>query len=122
MCKKERPILLDLVNEGTSEMEKSQNEVIRPIIKMQHNLLISFFKNYLQKRKIDFSVFPEKKKRSKISSVFKTDNNYKNITLGFVLGQFSMDEYKFYADYSSEINKRILQIIQQRIKDSISEL
>ncbi len=122
MCKKERPILLDLVNEGTSEMEKFQNEVIRPIIKMQHNLLISFFKNYLQKRKIDFSVFPEKKKRSKISSVFKTDNNYKNITLGFVLGQFSMDEYKFYADYSSEINKRILQIIQQRIKDSISEL
>jgi len=122
MCKKERPILLDLVNEGTSEMEKFQNEVIRPIIKMQHNLLISFFKNYLQKRKVDFSVFPEKKKRSKISSVFKTDNNYKNITLGFVLGQFSMDEYKFYADYSSEINKRILQIIQQRIKDSISEL
>ena len=122
MCKKERPILLDLVNEGTSEMEKFQNEVIRPIIKIQHNLLISFFKNYLQKRKIDFSVFPEKKKRSKISSVFKTDNNYKNITLGFVLGQFSMDEYKFYADYSSEINKRILQIIQQRIKDSISEL
>lgn len=122
MCKKERPILLDLVNEGTSEMEKFQNEVIRPIIKMQHNLLISFFKNYLQKRKIDFSVFPEKKKRSKISSVFKTDNNYKNITLGFILGQFSMDEYKFYADYSSEINKRILQIIQQRIKDSISEL
>ncbi|WP_297804354.1 glyoxalase [uncultured Polaribacter sp.] len=122
MCKKERPILLDLVNEGTSEMEKFQNEVIRPIIKMQHNLLISFFKNYLQKRKIDYSVFPEKKKRGKISSVFKTDNNYKNITLGFVLGQFSMDEYKFYADYSSEINKRILQIIQQRIKDSISEL
>jgi len=89
---------------------------------MQHNLFISFFKNYLQKRKIDFSILPEKKKRSKISSVFKTDNNYKNITLGFVLGQFSMDEFTFYTDNSSEINKRILQIILQRIKDSISEV
>ena len=122
MFKKERPILADLVNDGTSEMEKFQNEVIRPIIKMQHNLLISFFQNYLQKRKINFSFFPEKKKRSKISSIFKTDNNYKNITLGIVLGQISIEEYKFYANNSSEINKRILQIITQRIKDSITEI
>lgn len=122
MHKKERPIIPDLVNKGTSEIEKFQNEVLRPIIKMQHNLFIIFFKNYLQKRKIDFSILPEKKKRSKVSSVFKTDNNYKNITLGFVLGQFSMDEFTFYTDNSSEINKRILQIILQRIKDSISEV
>ena len=122
MDKKERPIIADLVNEGTSDIEKFQNEVIRPIIKMQHDLLISSLKNYLQKRKVDFSVLPDKKKRSKISSIYKTDNNYKNMTLGFVIGQFSMDEFKFYADNSSEINRRILQITSQRIKDSISEI
>jgi len=48
MTKKERPILSDLVNAGTSDVEKFQNEVIRPIIKMQHNLLIAFFKSYVQ--------------------------------------------------------------------------
>ena len=122
MDKKERPIIADLVNAGTSDIEKFQNEVIRPVIKMQHELLISSLKNYLQKRKVDFSVLPDKKKRSKISSIYKTDNNYKNMTLGFVIGQFSMDEFKFYADNSSEINKRILQITSQRIKDSISEV
>ena len=122
MDKKERPIIADLVNAGTSDIEKFQNEVIRPVIKMQHDLLISSLKNYLQKRKVDFSVLPDKKKRSKISSIYKTDNNYKNMTLGFVIGQFSMDEFKFYADNSSEINKRILQITSQRIKDSISEV
>ncbi len=122
MNKKERPIIADLVNAGTSDIEKFQNEVIRPVIKMQHELLIGSLKNYLQKRKVDFSVLPDKKKRSKISSIYKTDNNYKNMTLGFVIGQFSMDEFKFYADNSSEINKRILQITSQRIKDSISEV
>jgi hypothetical protein len=122
MNKKERPIIADLVNAGTSDIEKFQNEVIRPVIKMQHELLISSLKNYLQKRKVDFSILPDKKKRSKISSIYKTDNNYKNMTLGFVIGQFSMDEFKFYADNSSEINKRILQITSQRIKDSISEV
>ncbi len=56
MDKKERPIIADLLNDGTLEIEKFQNEVIRPIIKMQHNLFVGVFKNYLQKRKIDFSI------------------------------------------------------------------
>ncbi|MEE9408488.1 MAG: glyoxalase [Polaribacter sp.] len=122
MDKKERLVLEDLVNAGTSEMEKFQNEVIRPVIKMQHTLLIVSFQNYLQKRKVDFSSLVDKKKRSKVSSVFKTDNNYKNLTLGFIIGQFSTEEFTFYSANSSEINRRILQIVTQRIKDSIVEI
>ncbi len=122
MNKKERPILPDLVNPRTSDVEKFQNEVIRPIIKMQHNLLIASFKNYLQKRKIDFPAISDPKKRSRISSVFKTDNAYKNTILGFIIGHFSLEEYAFYMANSSEINKRILQITSQRIRDSIQEL
>jgi hypothetical protein len=119
---KERPVLSDLVNSGTSDIERFQNEVIRPVVKMQHFLLITSFKNYLQKRKIDFSVLPDKKKRSKVSAVFKTDNNFKNMTLGLIIGHFSKDEFLFYTNNSSEINRRILQIISQRIKDSILEI
>ena len=61
MNKKERPVLENLVNVGTTEIEKFQNEVLRPIIKMQHNLLIASFNNYIQKRKIDFLVLSEQK-------------------------------------------------------------
>ena len=119
---KERPILSDLVNEGTTEMEQFQNNILRPIIKMQHTLLIAFLKNHLQKRKVDFSVIPDKKRRSKIASFFKTDNNFKNMILGFIVGHFSVDEFAFYSENSSEINRRILQMTSQRIKESITEL
>ncbi|OAD44794.1 glyoxalase [Polaribacter atrinae] len=122
MNKKERPVLTDLIKEGTSEMEKFQNEVIRPVIKMQHNLLITSFKNYLLKRKVDFAVLPDKKKRSKVTAIYKTDNNYKNFTLGVIIGHFSTDEFTFYSDNASEINRRVLQITSQRIKDSILEV
>jgi hypothetical protein len=120
MKNNQRPILSDLVNAGTLDIEKFQNEIIRPIIKMQHQLLISSFQNYVQKRKIDFSTLTEKKKRSRISSIYKTDNNYKNLTLGFIIGHFTFEEFTFYAANVSEVHKRILQIITQRIKDSIA--
>lgn len=122
MNKKERPILSDLVNDGTTELEKFQNEIIRPVIKMQHYLLIASFKQYLKKRKIDFTALTDQKKRSRISSIYKTDNSYKNLVLGFIIGHFSADEFLFYEDHTSEVHRRILQIITQRIKDSLSEI
>ena len=53
MNKKERPILKNLIKEGTSELEYFQNITIRPIIKMQHDLLILSLRTYLKKRKIE---------------------------------------------------------------------
>jgi hypothetical protein len=119
---KERPVLSGLINKGTTEMEEFQNSTLRPIIKMQHALLIRSFQYYLQKRKIDFPALSDQKKRGRISSIFKTDANHKNITLGFIIGHFSVDEFEFYTLNSSEVNRRILQIITKRIQDSLEEI
>lgn len=119
---KERPELVHLVNKDTTDVEKFQNEVLRPIIKMQHDLLIVFFENYLQKRKIDFKALSEERKKIKIKSIFEKDIHVKNLILGIVIGYFSVDEYLFYSQSSAEFNKRILQIIIQRLQDSLLEI
>ena len=118
---KERPELVNLVNKNTTDVEKFQNEVLRPIIKMQHHLLIALFENYLQKRKIDFNTLSEEKKKLKIKSIFEKDINFKSLILGIIVGHFSMDEYFSYAQNLSEYNKRVTQIIIQRLQDSMSE-
>ena len=63
MNKKERPILKNLIKEDTSELEYFQNITIRPIIKMQHHLLILSLNNYLRKRKISLENLSEIHKR-----------------------------------------------------------
>jgi len=45
MNKKERPIIKDLVKKHTTEIESFQNTIVRPIIKMQHPLLVLSLKN-----------------------------------------------------------------------------
>jgi hypothetical protein len=122
MNKKERPILSELVNAGTSDIEKFQNEAIRPIIKMQHNLLIILFQNYLKHRKINFNNLKKEKQKERINIILTKDTNFKNILLGIVIGHFSKNELMFYTKNTSELKRRIIQIVNQRSQDSLLNL
>ncbi|MDG2443979.1 MAG: glyoxalase, partial [Flavobacteriaceae bacterium] len=73
MNKKERPILKNLIKEGTSELEYFQNITIRPIIKMQHDLLILSLSNYLKKRKIIIEGLSENQIKDKINAIINKD-------------------------------------------------
>lgn len=121
MNKKERSQIPNLIQSGTNSIESFQNTTLRPIIKMQHDLLIASFKNYLHKRKIDLSNSSQDQKLQRIERIFSKDINYKNISLGYIIGHFSLEEFEFYVKNSSEMNKRIVKIIQKRIQDSLSE-
>ena len=122
MNKKERPILKNLIKEGTSELEYFQNITIRPIIKMQHDLLILSLSNYLKKRKIIIEGLSENQIKDKINAIINKDISYRNICLGFIIGHFSSKEYIYYLSCSSEIHKRIIKIIQKRFLDSLNEV
>ena len=119
---KERPVLEDLIKDNMSALELFQNQTLRPVIKMQHDLLIASFNTYKAKRKIDFSSLTDQKKRSKTKSVFVKDINHKNLTLGFIIGAFSLEEFAYYSLNASELNKRIIQIVIQRVQDSLPEI
>jgi len=119
---KERPVLEDLIKDNMSALELFQNQTLRPVIKMQHDLLIASFNMYKAKRKIDFSSLTDQKKRSKSKAVFVKDINYKNLTLGFIIGAFSLEEFAYYSLNASELNKRIIQIVIRRVQDSLTEI
>lgn len=117
---KERPVLPNLTNSKTTGTEKFQNEVLRPIIKMHNDLLIAFFIDYLNKRKIIFSDLSDAKKKAKIKSILERDLNLKNKIIGIIIGSFSLEEFHSYTKKASEFNKRMIQIISQRLQSKAS--
>ena len=118
MKKNERPILSNLIKEGTLDIEKFQNEVIRPIIKMQHSLLIALFQDYIKQRKIDFINLKKEKQVERINTILTKDTNFKSIILGCVIGHFSLNELNFFFQNSSEFKKRVIQIVKHRLQDN----
>lgn len=118
MNSKVRPNLINLINSNTSYIERFQNEVLRPIIKMQNNLLVAFFKNYIKNNKIKFNTLKPEVQENKINTILTKDINFKNILIGSIIGHLEENEIEIYFKYKTEINKRIIQIIKQRLHDN----
>ena len=119
MNDKLRPVLKNLINSNTSDLERFQNEVIRPIIKMQNNLLVAFFNNYIRNRKIEFNKLEAEFQKNKINTILTKDVNFKNILIGSIIGHLNENEVKIYLKSKSELNKRIIQMLKQRLQDNL---
>ena len=119
MNDKLRPVLKNLINSNTSDLERFQNEVIRPIIKMQNNLLVAFFNNYIRNRKIEFNKLEAEFQKNKIKTILTKDVNFKNILIGSIIGHLNENEIKIYLKSKSELNKRIIQMLKQRLQDNL---
>jgi len=109
-------------NELMSKEETFQNEILRPIIKMKHELLIAYFREYLLKSKHPFAELSTEKRISYLQTVFGQDSNLRSELRGIVISQFSTKEYANYVLIKNPINKRMISIIKERIIDHVGIL
>ena len=120
---KVRPKLPDALIEGElKEEELFQNMVLRPVIKMQHDVLILRVKTYFTSKRVMFNVMDKKKRALAIEQAFLGDNAFKKEIQGMILGQLNTSEYQLYLNYERTMNKRIIQMVRNRMLDSILQL
>jgi hypothetical protein len=110
---------IGMINENSSSEEKFQNNTLRPILKFQNDLFVEVFKNYAIKQKgVFFSLTPDKK-MSYIENVVQRDIKFRNSLKGIVIGLFTIDEYHEYILNSSNLNKRMMNLLIERLKSQI---
>lgn len=115
-----RPQILSAkVYDGISADESFQNKTLRPIIKLQHDLFVAVFKNYIVKHKGVFYDLRLEEQLNYISNAIQKDIKFRNSLKGMVIGQFTVDEYELYIKNSSALNKRMMTIVKERLIQSI---
>ena len=120
---KVRPNLPESLVEGNlKEEELFQNMVLRPVIKMQHDILILRVQSHFLSKKVVFHMLDKKKRINAIESAFQNDNQFKKEIQGMILGQLTKEEFLSYLKSERSINKRIIQMVRNRMLDSILEL
>ncbi|RZJ73168.1 MAG: glyoxalase [Flavobacterium sp.] len=110
------------VNEQTSAEQAFQNRTLRPILKIQNDLFVESFINYINKHKGDFYALTADKKLSFIENAIHKDIKYRNALKGMVIGLFTIQEFREYIQNSSNLNKRMMNMLIERLKDQVQML
>jgi hypothetical protein len=107
------------VSDQSSIEELFQNEVLRPILKLQNDLFVASFINHLTKNKIDFNSYSIDKKMAMIENAIQKDIKFRNALKGMIIGLFTTDEYSQYIKNSSSLNKRMMGMLIERLKSQV---
>lgn len=110
---------LGTINSQSSAEEFFQNETIRPILKLQNDILLAVFSNYITKSKTDFYNFTIDKKLQFIEHSIQRDMKFRNALKGIIIGLFTQDEFSRYIQNSSNLNKRMMTILIERLKSQV---
>lgn len=107
------------INEASTPAERFQNQVLRPVLKLQNDLYISLFSNYALRHIPAFSSLTTEKKHLLIEQSLQKDTVLKNTLIGISLGMLTGEELETYISDRKVFNKRILAMITERIKSQV---
>jgi len=110
------------VTTDSSNDESFQNTTLRPVIKFQNDLLLAAFRNYVIKHKGYFFEIAQEKQFKYIENAIQKDIKFRNSLKGMLIGQFTVEEYERYIQSSSALNKRMMQMVIERLKDQLQLL
>ncbi|SOC80094.1 hypothetical protein SAMN06296241_1639 [Salinimicrobium sediminis] len=118
-----RPVIESaVITPTTLPHESFQNKTLRPVILLQNDLLLEAFRNYVQKHKNVFYEMNVEKRLNYIENAVQKDIKFRNSLKGMIIGQFTIDEYRFYITNSSALNKRMMNLVREGIQSNIQLL
>jgi len=107
------------ITEQSSSEEIFQNKTLRPILKFQNDLFMEVFMNYAVKQKGVFFTLSPEKKMAYIENTIQRDIKFRNSLKGMVIGLFTTEEYNTYIKNSSNLNKRMMNMLIERLKSQV---
>lgn len=114
-----RGLTLGEISSQSSEEELFQNSTLRPILKLQNDLIIAVFQSYLNQNKIPFDDFSLDKKMKTIEVAILKDISFQNTLKGIVVGLFTINEFSLYSNNTSGFNKRIRSMLIERLQSQL---
>ncbi len=113
---------IEIEKSAPSVPEHFQNEVLRPILKLQNDLLLAMFHHFLQKRKIKWESLSRQAQLDWIAQSLRSDLKMRNLLCGTIIGHFTIKEWQIFQEHEVALTKRLIGLITKRLQDQIQEI
>ena len=100
---------------ATTPEEQFQNQILRPILKLQNELYLALFADYTLRHNKDFPKATPAQKRNFVTDSLQKDAALKNTFIGITIGMLTTQELEVYLQHSRNYNRRITTMIAERI-------
>lgn len=103
----------------SNKIEQFQNNVLRPILKLQHDYLCFSFLTSSVIIKQKFENKHEDQKKTIIIQHLKSDTKIKSLIVQSIVSMMTIEELKQYQANKTEYKKRIVSMASQRLIDGL---
>ena len=113
---------IEVDNTKSTELEIFQSVSLRPILKLQNEIIFALINNFLAEHKVVVKNLTENKKIERIHDIFKNNIQQKQLLFGVVIGHFTHEEILFYNQNKKEVTKRIITMLLERVCSQLDNL
>jgi len=98
-----------------------QHQVLRPVLKLQHTVLLVTVADIAHDYHLPLAAEPSEATRL-LTELLARNARLRATLLGLVVGLLTQPELAFYRLHRAELNRRLLDLAQQRVLSSLPEL
>lgn len=98
-------------------VERFQHEVLRPILKLQNDVILQVVDQFVQKYHTDYERRSDTDRRAILRNLLKQDSKLKRFLFGMMAGLFTAEEFAFYLAHEGELRRRMVPLLIQRVDD-----
>jgi len=113
---------IEVLTEKSCALETFQSQTLRPILKLQNSLILLQVRNFVKNNFKAFNAVNINEQKKYIRNSFKQDINLSKPLIYSIVGMFTSNELMFYNENHREVNKRITELLIERINSQIELL
>lgn len=106
----------------STDLEVFQSVTLRPILKLQNELILSLVNNHLAENKIVIKNLTENKKTERIHEIVKGNLQLKQLFTRITIALFTEEEMAFYLENKKEVVKRTITMLLERVCSQLDKL
>ena len=91
-----------------------QHQVLRPLLKLQHDMLLATVTDFVQEYRLPLATDATEARRL-LAELLGRNARLRATLVGVVTGLFTQEELAFYRQHRNELNRRLLDLAEQRV-------
>lgn len=115
-------ILTQLPTETDSTTGDFLHRTLRPVLKLQNELLLLLVADFLREHHVAFAGRGTAEQKSQVAELLGRNVKLRYTVIGCVIGLFTQAEHTFYRLHRSDINRRLLELATQRVNSQLPAL